>query len=218
MPPPFILAHDLGTTGNKATLFDSSGALIGSTYLGGTANDGLNTAAGLKFNYADEVRGEVLLDAQGRVWVVSCTQTPNMPTTIGAAQTAFGGGSHDGYVARFNPQLTQLQYGSYLGGSAADACYNGDLDAQGRLYVCGGSVSSDLPASNGAVQGAFNGGPADAFAARFSVARLRRRDRRLRARLPRHLSAAVQVVVPQDLANIVLRLSLIHISEPTRPY
>ena len=32
MPPPFILAHDLGTTGNKATLFDSTGALVSSTF------------------------------------------------------------------------------------------------------------------------------------------------------------------------------------------
>ena len=33
MPPKhFILAHDLGTTGNKATLYDSEGALVGSAF------------------------------------------------------------------------------------------------------------------------------------------------------------------------------------------
>lgn len=32
MPPPFVLAHDLGTTGNKATLFDRTGALVSSTF------------------------------------------------------------------------------------------------------------------------------------------------------------------------------------------
>jgi len=32
MVPPFILAHDLGTTGNKVTRFDATGALIGSTF------------------------------------------------------------------------------------------------------------------------------------------------------------------------------------------
>ncbi|MBK8227108.1 MAG: gliding motility-associated C-terminal domain-containing protein [Flavobacteriales bacterium] len=168
-PAGLGISYPNGSDMVVARLSADGSALIGSTYLGGAANDGLNTATGLKFNYADEVRGEVLLDPQGRVWVVSCTQTQNMPTTAGSAQGAFGGGSHDGYVARFNPQLTQLQFGSYLGGSGADACYNGDLDAQGRLYVCGGTVSSDLPVSSGAVQGAFNGGPADAFAARFSA-------------------------------------------------
>ena len=32
MPKSFVLAHDLGTTGNKATLFDSTGALVSSTF------------------------------------------------------------------------------------------------------------------------------------------------------------------------------------------
>lgn len=169
LPAGLGISYPNGCDMVVARLSADGSALIGSTYLGGAANDGLNTAAGLKFNYADEVRGEVLLDAQGRVWVVGCTQTQNMPVTAGAAQTVYGGGSHDGYVARFNPQLTQLQYASYLGGGAADALYNGDLDAQGRLYVCGGTVSADLSASPGAAQGAFNGGAADAFAARFSA-------------------------------------------------
>jgi gliding motility-associated-like protein len=168
-PAGLGISYPNGSDMVVARLASDGSALIGSTYLGGTANDGLNSAAGLKFNYADEVRGEVLLDPQGRVWVVSCTQTQNMPVTADAAQAAYGGGSHDGFVARFNPQLTQLQYGSYLGGTAADALYNGDLDTQGRLYVCGGTLSTNLPVSSGAVQGAFNGGPADAFAARLSV-------------------------------------------------
>jgi xylulokinase len=30
----YILAHDLGTTGNKATLYDAEGALVGSTFYG----------------------------------------------------------------------------------------------------------------------------------------------------------------------------------------
>ncbi|MFN3874454.1 MAG: PKD domain-containing protein [Flavobacteriales bacterium] len=168
-PSGLGIAYPGGCDMVVARLSADGGALVGSTYLGGGANDGLNTAAGLKFNYADEVRGEVLLDAQGRVWVVSCTQTQNMPVTAGAAQPAYGGGTHDGYVARLNPLLTQLQYATYLGGGAADALYNGDLDAQGRLYVCGGTVSTDLPASPGAAQGAFGGGPADAFCARLDA-------------------------------------------------
>ena len=43
--------------------FNSTGtSLLGSTYLGGSGNDGLNTPAGLKKNYADEVRGEIIID------------------------------------------------------------------------------------------------------------------------------------------------------------
>ncbi len=32
MPPHLILAHDLGTTGNKATLFDVDGSVVASTF------------------------------------------------------------------------------------------------------------------------------------------------------------------------------------------
>ncbi len=148
---------------------DSEGAaLLGSTYLGGTGNDGLNSAAALKFNYADEVRGEVLLDTLGRVWVVSCTQSSDAPTTAGCAQGTFGGGTHDGYVARFDALLTQLQFASFVGGTSADATFSGEFDDQGRLYVCGGTTSADLPASSTAVDATYNGGLSDAFAARFN--------------------------------------------------
>lgn len=143
--------------------------LLASTFLGGSLNDGLNSAPALKFNYADEVRGEILLDPLGNIWVVSCTQSQDMPVSANAAQATFGGGSHDGYVARFDPLLTQLQYGSYLGGAGTDAIYAGELDSAGRLYVCGGTNSSDLNTSTGAVNANFNGGAADGFVARFSA-------------------------------------------------
>ena len=86
------------------TKLNSTGsAILGSTFLGGSNNDGLNSATALKFNYADEVRGEVLLNSANDVWIVSCTESSDMPITIGAAQSGFAGGSHDGYVARLSP-------------------------------------------------------------------------------------------------------------------
>lgn len=157
------LAYPTGADMFVARISADGSALLGSTYLGGNSNDGLNTATGLRFNYADEVRGEVLLDSQGRVWVVSCTQSTNAPVSPDAVQPVFAGGSHDGYVARFDPLLTALQYASYIGGSGADACYNGDLDAQDHLFACGGTTSTDLPITTGVVGGAYSGG-VDAFA------------------------------------------------------
>lgn len=163
------LSYPNGSDMIVAKLSANGSQLLGSTFLGGNGNDGLNSAPALKFNYADEVRGEVLLDPQGNVWITSCTQSSNMPVTANAAQVSYGGGSHDGYVARFDPSLTQLQYASYVGGTGADAVYAGELDAAGRLYVCGGTTSTDLATSAGAVNASFNGGAADAFVARFST-------------------------------------------------
>lgn len=167
-PTGLGLSYPAGCDMIVARLSADGSDLLGSTYLGGSANDGLNSAPALKFNYADEVRGEVLLDSLGRVWIASCTQSTNMPVTAGAAQLTSAGGSHDGFVARFNPLLTQLQYGSYLGGSGADAVYSGEITSEGHLYVCGGTTSTDLPVSGTAFDGAFNGGQSDAFAARFA--------------------------------------------------
>ncbi|MBP6313531.1 MAG: gliding motility-associated C-terminal domain-containing protein [Flavobacteriales bacterium] len=152
------------------TKLNSTGsAILGSTFLGGSNNDGLNSAAALKFNYADEVRGEVLLNSVNDVWIVSCTESSDMPMTTEAAQPGFAGGSHDGYVARLSPNLDQLLYASYIGGSGAEAAYNGTVDTQDRLYVCGGTTSTDLNASSTALNGTYNGGTADAFIARFTA-------------------------------------------------
>jgi gliding motility-associated-like protein len=152
-----------------ARLNSTGSALLGSTFIGGSANDGLNSGAGLKFNYADEVRGEVLLSDEDKIWIVSTTQSTDMPLAGTPAQAIFGGGTHDGYVARFNGDLSQLEYSSYIGGGAADAVYAGEIDESGRLFVCGGTTSSDLPASGTAHDPSFNGGTADAFAARFTA-------------------------------------------------
>ncbi|MBK6543592.1 MAG: hypothetical protein IPG10_20490 [Flavobacteriales bacterium] len=89
-----------------ARLSNDGSQLLGSTYLGGSLNDGHNSGVGLRYNYADEMRGEVLLDAEERVYVISCTQSADFPMTAGSPQPAFGGGSHDGVVARFDASLS----------------------------------------------------------------------------------------------------------------
>lgn len=142
-------------------------ALLGSTFIGGTQNDGLNAAPTLKFNYADEVRGEVLLDDQGRILVVSCTQSPDMPVTANAVQASYGGGQ-DGWIGRLDPALTTLQYGSFFGGAAADAIYSCELSTTGDLWVTGGTSSSNLPTTAGVVRPNYLGGPADGFVARLT--------------------------------------------------
>ncbi len=166
-PAGLGLSYPNGCDMVVARLSADGSALLGSTYLGGTANDGLNSAPALKFNYADEVRGEILLDNDGKVWVVSCTQSVNAPVTANAAQAVFGGGSHDGYIARFDADLDQLEYASFIGGSLADAAFSGEFDPSNRLYLCGGTTSNDLASTPTAFDGSFNGGTSDAFAARL---------------------------------------------------
>lgn len=142
--------------------------LLGSTFLGGSQNDGHNSAAALKMNYADEMRGEVLLDDEENVVVVSCTRSADFPVTANAPQPVFGGGTHDGVVVRMDALLTTLHWSTFIGGSEADAAFAGGFDAAGDLYVCGGTASTDLPTSANAYRTSYQGGQADAFAARYT--------------------------------------------------
>ena len=63
---PFSGANNIQYTNGADIVvarFSTDGSdLVASTYLGGSGDDGLNLAADLTFNYADEARGEVFLD------------------------------------------------------------------------------------------------------------------------------------------------------------
>lgn len=151
------------------TKFNSAGtALLGSTYLGGSKNDGLNTPTGLRKNYADEVRGEIIIDNNSNVYVVSSTQSSDFPTTPAVFQPSFNGGTQDGCVVKMNHNLTNLIWSSFLGGSANDAAYSIVLASDRTVYVCGGTNSSDFVTTAGVVQPAYAGGVADGYIAHIS--------------------------------------------------
>jgi gliding motility-associated-like protein len=142
--------------------------LLASTYLGGSGNDGINSAPGLKFNYADEMRGEVDLAAGGNVVVASCTQSTDFPVTAGAYDTSFNGGLQDGVVLELDPGLSTLAWSSFIGGSGNDAAYSLAFTGTGGIFIAGGTTSSDLPTTASATEPTYQGGTADAFLAAFS--------------------------------------------------
>ena len=153
-------------------------ALVGSTYLGGTGNDGVlpldvnnspfSTAPQLPHNYGDPFRGDVLVDAADNIYIASHTTSTNFPVARGFA-SAYRGGSSDGVVCKLTPTLNALTWGSYLGGSGADAAYSLQLEpSSGDVYVAGGTLSSDFPATAGAYRTA-RAGDVDGFAVRIAA-------------------------------------------------
>ncbi|OWY22080.1 PKD domain-containing protein [Sphingobacteriales bacterium UPWRP_1] len=152
------------------TRLNSSGSsLVGSTYLGGNGNDGLNLASGLRYNYGDEARGEVFLDASGNVYIASSTRSANFPVTPGAFQTTYGGGEQDGCVVKLNPTLTTLLFSSFLGGSLADAAYSVKIDGAGIAYIGGGTASTNFPTTSGALYQTYRGGITDGYLAKINA-------------------------------------------------
>jgi gliding motility-associated-like protein len=141
--------------------------LLSSTYVGGSANDGLNYGSALKHNYADEVRGEVLIDDLGNVMVVSSTRSLNFPVTAGALQTT-SGGLQDAVVFKMDNQLSSMIWSTYLGGSGYDAGYSIVADGLNAVYVAGGTTSQNFPVTPGVVQGSWQGGTADGWIAKIS--------------------------------------------------
>ena len=168
-PEGIGVSYPLGADMIVARLSSDGTQLLGSTYLGGSLNDGHNSAAALKVNYADEMRGEVLLDANEDIVIINCTQSPDFPVTGGAPQATFGGGTHDGVVLRLNAALTNLEWSTFIGGSLADAAFGGALDENGILFVSGGTESPDLSTTMGAFHTTYQGGQADAFTTRYSA-------------------------------------------------
>ena len=150
------------------TKFNADGTdLLASTYLGGIANDGFNSAPGLKYNYADDGRGEVQVDEFGNIYVVSTTQSPDFPTTDGTFQSFWVNGQ-DGVLCKLTPNLDEIIWGTYLGGNEDDAAYSVKIGADGYLYACGGTSSSDFPTTTGTLHPNYNGDVTDGWVARIS--------------------------------------------------
>lgn len=148
-------------------------ALVASTFVGGTGDDGVNFNADefvfgdLKHNYGDDARSEVLIDNQANVYLTASTHSTNFPTTAGALQTTLNG-FQDGVVIKLNSSLSALTWATYLGGSSDDAGYVLGLDnTQSTLYVGGGTQSSDFPSTSGTFWSGYQGGISDGFVAKF---------------------------------------------------
>lgn len=145
--------------------------LVGSTYLGGSGNDGLNhpkqSGGSLVANYGDEMRGDVITDEAGNVYLSSVTASNDFPM-INGFDNSFNNGTTDGLVIKLNSDLSSIVWSSYVGGSGFDAAYSIKFDNNKDLMLAGGTTSSDFPTTPGAYQPIFNG-IVDGWIARVSA-------------------------------------------------
>lgn len=156
-----IIISKLSPNGNQ---------LIGSTFLGGVDNDGLLslTSIGdspLVRNYGDSFRGEVAVDSLNNIYIASHTRSNNFPTVSPLQATKSG--RFDGICARFNPNLTALQFSTFLGGSADDAAFSLQVVNPNLVYVAGGTSSSNFPRTSFGQNQSYFGGT-DGYVCRFN--------------------------------------------------
>lgn len=163
-----IIQFNNGSDIVLARLSANGQQLLSSTYVGGSGNDGLNMFTPLRNNYADDCRGEIIIDKNDNIYVVSTTASTNFPVTSGAFQTSHGGGNLDGCVFKMDNALSTMIWSSYIGGSGLDAVYSISLDKHDNPVVAGGTTSNNFPVSPNAVKPSYQGGTCDGFITRIS--------------------------------------------------
>ncbi|MGZ3493828.1 MAG: DUF7948 domain-containing protein, partial [Syntrophales bacterium] len=137
------------------TKLDSSGALVYSTYLGGSDSDG---------------GAAIAVDSSGSAYVTGETYSYNFPTK-NPIQASLGGLYSDAFVTKFNPAGTALVYSTFLGGKSGseyDIDYGTGIavDDLGSAYVVGSTWCTDFPTVN-PIQGS-NAGSRDLFIAKLN--------------------------------------------------
>ena len=168
---PYVIENSLDFDGSDifiARLSPNGAALLSSTYIGGSDQDGLNTNS-LKYNYGDQFRGEITLDANGNVYVTSTTYSTNFPTSSpgGTVQSNISG-IQDAVLFKMPPNLSSLIWSSYFGGLGIETGNSIQISNSGNeLCIAGGTNSNTLPVTTGEDL-TFNGGISDGYAAKFN--------------------------------------------------
>ena len=127
-------------------------SMIWSSFLGGDADDFANGIAA---------------DAAGNLIVVGSTSSSDYPTTSGAYRRTLAG-PRDVFVTKLRADGTGLLWSTYLGGSDTDEAKSLFLDANGYIYLCGRTGSTDFPVTSGAFQRTHGGGLTDGFVAKLA--------------------------------------------------
>jgi hypothetical protein len=126
----------VGDNGNAFVLkLNSSGtALVYSTFIGG--------------NYSEYGSG-IAVDPLGDAYIAGSTASYDFPVTKGAFQTTTThvcfNGIDAGFVAKFNPTGSALDYATYVSGSTGDYPTSMALDSSGNVYLEGIANSTDYP-------------------------------------------------------------------------
>jgi Beta-propeller repeat/Alpha/beta hydrolase of unknown function (DUF900) len=150
---PLQSALDGGGDAFVTKLNASGSALLYSTYLGGSGNDGGQGIA---------------VDSSGDAYVTGSTTSTNFPTQNPLQTTSGGSNSNgDAFVSKLNASGSALLYSTYLGGSDYDIGTGIAVDSSGHAYVTGRTDSADFPTQS-PLQNTV-GGNFDVFVSKLNV-------------------------------------------------
>ncbi len=150
------------------TVLNQNGsALVGSTFVGGSANDGINNRAQLAYNYGDQFRGEIIVDDQDNIYIASCTQSGNFPVSSNAASNAKSS-DQDACIFSMNRTCSNMRFSTFIGGDGVEAAYSLKRNSAGNIIAVGGTTSNDFPTTSNAIERVNFGGSASGFITIFN--------------------------------------------------
>lgn len=103
--------------------------------------------------------------SNNEVVVAGSTSELSFPATVGGYKSASKGGL-DAFLMRCDAKLQRVLSYTFYGGSADDRVRDVTIDASNNIYICGETISNDLPTTNSATSKTYKTG-LDAFAAKF---------------------------------------------------
>jgi gliding motility-associated-like protein len=121
-------------------------SLIFSTYFGGDNGTWYENVTAIE------------LDSDGDVYLVGQTTSTDWPTTANAYEDTYGGGSWggswaqsrgDGFLSILNADGSNLLYSSYIGGAGDESVRGIFLDSDEKIFLVGGTNSSNFPTTPG---------------------------------------------------------------------
>lgn len=144
-----------GSKDGMIVKFNTDGVREWSTYYGG---------------FGDEEMYSCAISSTGEIFVTGETSSlgSGVINSSGCFQPAFGGGSKDGCIVKFD-QSGQRIWGTYFGGADFDRGVSCAVDTSGYLYICGISESLTGISTTGSHQ-EICGGQNDAFLSKFDTA------------------------------------------------
>jgi Secretion system C-terminal sorting domain/Beta-propeller repeat len=141
-----------GTQDVYIAKFSTTGSRLWGTYFGGTGTEQGNSVA------CNQSTGDIVI-------VGNTTSTSGLATAK-AAQTTYGGGVQDAFIAYFSSTGAQ-SWASYYGGTSLDYGQSVCFDAYENVLLAGGSFSSTGIATAGNYQSTI-AGDYDAYVAKFN--------------------------------------------------
>ena len=142
-------------------------SIFGDAYVGKFSNAGVLQWLTFLGGSQDELGYGVTTDDNNNIYATGWSVSSNFPSSAGAFQTTYGGGSGDAFVVKYSPTGARL-WSTFYGGNTEERGIDCVVSEQFLYFT--GYTSGNLPGpSTGVFQPNYAGGIGDGYIAKFQL-------------------------------------------------